>query len=209
MELRDYLRVIRRRWIWIVASVVITTGVAGLVTLQTATTYEAKARVFISSLDESETTSLQGNLFSIQLVESYAELVTSKELATRVIDDLGLEETPEALSSRLSGSVPPETVIVEITAGDADPEQARDIATSAGEQLTEFVDELETPPGGGSAPVKATVVDPAGLPESPASPQPVRNLGLGLVLGLLLGLGLAVMRETLDAQSSAVPTETA
>ena len=32
----------------------------------------------------------------------------------------------------------------------------------------------------------------------PVSPQPVRNLGLGLVLGLLLGLGLAVMRELLD-----------
>lgn len=145
---------------------------------------------------------MQGNLFAIQLVESYAELVTSKEFATRAIDDLGLEETPEALSSRLSGSVPPQAVIVESTASDADPKQARDIATSAGEQLTEFVTIWRLLPGGGSAPVEATVVDPAGLPESSAStaagPHP-----------LLLGLGLAVMRETLDAQSSAAPTETA
>ena len=33
---------------------------------------------------------------------------------------------------------------------------------------------------------------------SPVSPQPVRNLGLAVVLGLLLGVGLAVVRELLD-----------
>src|SRR5690606_38505826 len=33
---------------------------------------------------------------------------------------------------------------------------------------------------------------------SPVSPQPVRNLGLAAVLGLLLGFGLAVVRELLD-----------
>ena len=30
------------------------------------------------------------------------------------------------------------------------------------------------------------------------SPKPLRNLGLAAILGLLLGLGLAVLRETLD-----------
>jgi succinoglycan biosynthesis transport protein ExoP len=42
------------------------------------------------------------------------------------------------------------------------------------------------------------MLDPAHLPEKPDSPKPFRIVGLGFVLGLLLGLGLAVVVEVLD-----------
>lgn len=42
------------------------------------------------------------------------------------------------------------------------------------------------------------IVDPATLPASPSSPQTTRNALLGLVIGLLLGAGIAVVRERLD-----------
>jgi capsular exopolysaccharide synthesis family protein len=44
------------------------------------------------------------------------------------------------------------------------------------------------------------VVDNASYSASPVSPKPVRNVGLGIVLGLLLGFGLAVLREMLDTR---------
>jgi capsular exopolysaccharide synthesis family protein len=36
------------------------------------------------------------------------------------------------------------------------------------------------------------------VPAGPVSPNPVRNIGLGLVLGLLVGLGAALLRDTFD-----------
>lgn len=42
------------------------------------------------------------------------------------------------------------------------------------------------------------VIQSAGLPSSPSSPNKVRNAMLGLVLGLGLGIGLAFVRERLD-----------
>jgi succinoglycan biosynthesis transport protein ExoP len=44
----------------------------------------------------------------------------------------------------------------------------------------------------------AELVQPADLPSSPSSPKTTRNTVIGLFLGLLLGVGLALMRERLD-----------
>ena len=44
----------------------------------------------------------------------------------------------------------------------------------------------------------AQLVEQAALPEDPISPKPVRNTGLGLMLGLLLGVGLVFLLDQLD-----------
>ena len=44
----------------------------------------------------------------------------------------------------------------------------------------------------------AQLVEQATLPEDPISPKPLRNTGLGLLLGLLLGMGLVFLLDQLD-----------
>ena len=44
----------------------------------------------------------------------------------------------------------------------------------------------------------AELVQPAVAPDSPSSPQTQRNVALGILLGLFLGIGLALLREQLD-----------
>jgi polysaccharide biosynthesis transport protein len=44
----------------------------------------------------------------------------------------------------------------------------------------------------------AELVQPATPPSSPSSPKPVRNVALGVVLGALLGFGLAALLERID-----------
>lgn len=42
------------------------------------------------------------------------------------------------------------------------------------------------------------IVQPSTLPDSPATPDHVRNLGLAIAVGLILGIGFAFLRERLD-----------
>lgn len=201
MELRDYLRVLRRRWISILVVALVVTGLAGAITALQTPIYQSTARLFVTTTSESDDSALlQGGQFSAQRVKSYADLVTSRELANRVVADLGLDTDPATLTQNVSAEVVLETVNLSLTVSNTDPNDAQAIAQAYAEQLTDLVRELETPPGQDVAPIKATIVDAASLPTSPTSPQPVRNLALGALLGVLLGFGMAVLRDTLDTR---------
>ncbi|GAW51810.1 MULTISPECIES: polysaccharide biosynthesis tyrosine autokinase [unclassified Nocardioides] len=199
MELRDYLRVLRRRWPLIVACTVVVVAAAAAVTFTTTPQYQSSARLFVTtSTTDTASDSYQGGLFSAQRVTSYADLVKSRELATTVADDLGLDISAGELAGKVSASVVPDTVNLEISVTDPSPSRAQALAQAYALGLVDLVRELETPSGEKTAPIKATIVDPATRPGTPVSPQPVRNLALGLILGLLLGAGAAVLRDLLD-----------
>lgn len=180
------------------ASVVVAVGVAALVTFQMTPQYASSARLFVSTSTGDSGEAYQGSLFSAQRVLSYADLATGEELSRRVVEANALDMDADDLARQIDATVVPETVILEITVTDPSPERAQRLAQAVASELTVFVAELERPEGRSNAPIKASIVDPASSPEAPVSPQPVRNLGLAAVLGLLLGLGLAVLRELLD-----------
>ena len=202
MELRDYWRTIKRRWMTIVACLLVTVAVAGVVTWQTTPQYASTARLFVSTSPSDASQAYQGGLFATQRVASYADLIQSQQLAEQVSQDLGGEPTAAELPGKVEAAVVPETVNLEITATDPDPVLARDIAQAYAEQLSALVADLETPSGSKKAPIKASIVDDAQIPSSPVSPQPVRNLALAALLGLLLGIAAAVVRDLLDTSVS-------
>ena len=198
MELKDYWRTIRRQWLMVVASLGVVLAVAAVLTWTTTPLYSSSSRLFISTSQTDENSAYTGNLFATQRVASYADLTGSTQLADRVAERLGSGADAAELRSAVTASVVPETVILEISATDPDPQTAADVTQAYAEELQLLVEELETPKGKADAVIKATIVDEAQVSASPVSPQPVRNLALAAVLGLLLGIGLAVARELLD-----------
>lgn len=79
-----------------------------------------------------------------------------------------------------------------------------ELAGQAGQSLRTQLDELEL--ASSLANGNASLVQEAGVPEDPSSPQLGRNIVLGIVLGGLVGLGLAFARERFD-QSLRSPEE--
>lgn len=180
----------------------VTLAVASVLTWQTTPLYSSSTRIFVSTSPSDSAQAYQGNLFATQRITSYASLVKDRPLAEKVSDDLGGGFDPDVLRDEVTATVDPETVILQITATDPDPVAARDIADAYANQLQTLVAKLETPDGKKRPLVKASITDNAQVSDTPVSPQPVRNLGLALVLGLLLGVGVAVLRELLDTSVS-------
>lgn len=199
MEIADYLSILRHRWKLIVALVVLAMLAALAVSLLTTPKYAASTQLFVSTTgQESATAAYQGGLFSQQRVTSYSELIQGKQVAQRVVDTLRLPTTASQVASEVSVNVKADTVILGVTVTDPSPERARDIANTLSQQFTQLVTELETPQGSITPAAKVAVVQQASLPTSPVVPQATRNVALGAMVGLLLGLGLAVLRDRLD-----------
>ncbi|MGY1716383.1 polysaccharide biosynthesis tyrosine autokinase [Geodermatophilus sp. SYSU D01106] len=199
MELKDVVQALRNGW-WLLAVGLLTgLAVAGVVTWQTTPVYTSATQLFVSTTGTDDTsTAYQGNLFSQQRVTSYVQLLTGEELAGRVADQLDLSETPGDLAADVTASAIPDTVLLDVSVSRTSATEARDIAAALGQQFTAYVTELETPEGATASTVKVTVTETPKVADSPTTPQPVRNLGLGALAGLLLGAGAAVLRERMD-----------
>ena len=200
MDLRDYGRMLRKRWLVIVVFLLVGGG-AGYATSALATpVYEAQTQLFVSaqSSDVSLSDANQGSLFTQQRVKSYAQIVNTPAVLAPVIKELHLSISTDALAHSVSATAPLDTVLINVSVDSTSPAQARDIANAVSDEFADQVRQLETPVSGGPAPVNLTVVKQADLPTAPVSPRPKVDLALGLLLGIAIGVGLAVLRESLD-----------
>ena len=198
MDLRDYIRVARKRW-WMVLTALLTAlGIAALITVQTVPQYATSVTFFITTPNTGVTDAYQGGLFSQQRVKSYQNLLTSDRLAQLVTARPGLGLTSVEIRERISAQAVPETVLLEATVTDSSRERSRLIASTLATQFKGLVESLETPPGKRTSSVKVEVVAGPETADQPVSPRPLRNLALAGLLGLLVGAGAAVLREVLD-----------
>jgi capsular exopolysaccharide synthesis family protein len=198
VELKEYWRAIRQRWRIVLLCLIAGIGAAALLNWQSTPQYASTAQLFISTRESDTSDAYQNGLFASQRVTSYSDLVKTRKLAEQVAEELDGTVDPSDLRDAVEAEVVPETVNLKITATDSDPFVARDIAQAYAVALTDLVAELETPAGERDALIKASIVDNANVDRSPVSPQEERNLLIGFALGLLLGVGLAVLRDLLD-----------
>lgn len=198
MEFKDLFRIIRRRWRTVAAVVALALVAAAAASFLITSQYKSTARIFISTDTKTSQDAYVASLFSAQRVKSYADLADSREVMQKVIADLSLHVTPDQLASQVDASVVQDTIIILLTVTDDDPGQAQKIAQSAAQELTKYVEALETPRGTRNTPIKASIIDPADLNSAVVYPNTSLNLAVALALGLLIGASVAVARETLD-----------
>ncbi len=200
MTLAQYLRILRAQWLLIAAVTVLGALGAALYAWSQTPVYSASAQMFVttSARDTDISTLSQGSTFTQQRVKSYAAVIASPDVLQPVIDGLGLDETPQDLADRVTASSPLDTVLLDVTVTDTVPNRARDTANAVARRFTDYVGTLEVASAGTPSPVKITVTKPAVTPSVPDSPRTTLDLALGLLVGLGLGVGAAVLRDTLD-----------
>lgn len=201
MELRDYLRILRRGWVFIVAFTLIGIAVASVYSILQTPKYEASSKVFVSVQSAGTVSDLtQGSNFTQNQVKSYADVITTPVVLQPVIDQLNLKTTASNLASRVSASTTTGTVVVEISVTDTSAQASADIANAIASSFETTVSNIVPADKTGVSPVKITVLQQALVPTSPSSPNTRLNIIIGGLVGLIAGLIAAVLRNVLDTK---------
>ncbi|GEK21491.1 chromosome partitioning protein [Cellulomonas xylanilytica] len=201
VEIQDYLVILRKRWVSILAITLITGAAAFALSLTMTPLYQSKTQLFVSVQGGSSTSELlQGSNFTRQQVTSYTQLVTSPLVLGPVIDDMGLDMRAEDLAKRVSANSPLDTSLINLEVTDENPGIAAALADAIASEFKSVIADLETPADGGTSAVKVSIVRDAAAAGTPASPNMKLNTALGLFLGLVVGVAIAVLREVLNTR---------
>lgn len=199
MNLPDFVKLLRARWLIVCATVVVAVLGAIAVNFMTTPLYQASTRLYVSTATASSLSDLyQGNRLSQDRVLSYTQLLMGETLAQRAVDKLGLEMSASTLRGHVKASAKLDTVLLDVAVLDESPIRARDIANTISDEFVVLARELETPENGAKPAARVVVEQRASIPTHPVVPKTVRNIAVGLALGLLLGIGLAVLRDLVD-----------
>ena len=196
MELTDYLRTVRRYWRTILACVLTAVLLALVYTLMRPKVYQAQAAGFVASQGggSAAESSINDSLAKSR-TPSYIVVAKSRGTAEAAAKIIGTDESASALIGRVSVVQPPDTVLIQVTAEGATPESATELANAWIQALAKEVERIE---GTGKGAMRVVPQESAELPSAPVQPNPRRDVPLALIVGLLIGLGIAVVRAQLD-----------
>lgn len=130
-------------------------------------------------------------LLNQRLVSTYGELIKTRTVADRVIENMGLSLTYNQLREKLNVSLVKDTEIISISVMDTDPVLAAEIANETAAVFMETVQEIMKVEN-------IQVIDTAQTPVSPVQPRPMMNIAIAGVLAVMLGVFIAFLIEFLD-----------
>lgn len=205
MTIADLLQVIRKHVVAAIVSFVVVFAAVAAVTFVMPPKYTATAELFATYTGQSgETQSTSemasGASYLTTQIKTYPELVKTESVLNPVISDLGLDMTVKELSSVVTATNPTNTYMIDIAVEVGDPKQAADIANSVAKNFsTQISSDLYTT-GGKISPIKLTVVQQAQVPTSQSSPNVPLYLAAGFVLGIIVAIGVALLKDILNTK---------
>lgn len=200
-EWKLIVRAVRSRWWVILIVAALVAMLVGWVSSQRDQQYEATARVGIQVPAGAGETSTafslyEGDRAAESKVATYAELVDSDRLLEIAAE--GSDLAVDDLRDDVVTSPMPDTVLFDVTATANSFAAATAKADAVASAYPRFVAEMETPADGATPLLYAVVMDDADGSGSAIAPTNVQITILGVVGGLALGLGVALLAFLLD-----------
>lgn len=196
MDLRSYLEILRKHAVIIILLALfgLTLGAARYLTATRV--YTSSMQFYVSTLLSEQTNPAAADQFAQNRVNTYVNLLGSRGLAQRLIDQTGVDLSSKLLSSRIEASAQIGTVLIDVRVSDTDRARADELAEELVDVFIEMVDELDNPAS--EQPVVTVNLVSAPGAAVQTSPDRDRLLVAGLALGLVLGGLYALARELLD-----------
>ncbi|MCQ6274663.1 capsular biosynthesis protein [Bacillus sp. V3B] len=195
ISLKELFQTLRKRMSLIVIIIAIAVIISGIVSFFIITPiYQSSTQLLVNQAKneqtEYNTNSVQTNL---QLINTYNVIIKSSAILDKVADQLGSDLTAAQLNQKITVSSEQNSQVVNLVVQDPNPQMAADIANTTAEV---FQKEIVTLMNIDNVNILAQAT--VGENQSPIKPQPLLNIAIALVVGLMAGVGVAFLLEYLD-----------
>ncbi|WP_309089167.1 Wzz/FepE/Etk N-terminal domain-containing protein [Domibacillus sp.] len=195
ISLKELAQTLKKRLRLIVLITVAAALISGIISYFVLTPiYQSSTQVLVNQAKTEQQlynpAEVQTNL---QLISTYNVIMKSPAILEKVAQNLDLDLTTEQLSSKITVASEQDSQVVNITVQDEKPGLAADIANETARVFQEDIVKIMSVDN-----VSILAAAEVGENPSPVKPQPLLNIAIALVVGLMAGIGLAFLLEYLD-----------
>ena len=192
----DPMLILKRvtKYIWIIITIGVIFSIAAYIwsTIMVVPKYKSSTKVYVlnNNINEKKLTT-QDFQIGNYLLKDYKEIILSSKVLERVIDKNGIKMNLVVLRSKIEVKIPQDTRILTITVEDTDAKRAADIANSVRDEAFEEIKEI-------TKEESVNILEKAQESKNPSSPDIRKNTIMAAAIGILLSLGIVVLKEVLD-----------
>lgn len=192
IDLTELFKSIIKRWKMIICVTLLCTIVSAVLSFFVLTPkYEVSTKLFIGK-ESSDTKEQNYNTNDVtmyqKLLKTYAQMIQTNDLVNKAIKAKNLSLKSEKVLKQLKVEPSDDTQVIEISYIDSDKYIAKNLVEAISNEFIKQAQELI--PNG-----KVQVIESVKLPEKPVSPNKVKNIAIAVALGLIIGIGIAVVLE--------------
>lgn len=181
---------IRKLWLIILCFLAGAVIAGGYTKLLITPQYSATSTIYILTKTTS-VTSIADVQLGTQLTADFGEIAKTRPVVEQVIDDVGLDVSYEELVNRLEVTNPAETHLLKLTAADPDPAKAEKIANAYAQVMAEQVAQIMNTD-------KPNIAEEAVEPTAPSSPNFLKNVAMGALIGMVLACAVILMQYLMN-----------
>lgn len=198
ISLKEIFVILKTRLSLILVSTLIGVVVAGILTFFVITPqYSSRAQLIVSQPQSGNGQDLNDVNYNLQILNTYKDIITEGDalgstVQERLASEYDLKMTQGQIKESMEVEQSQDSQMFSIVVTTDSAVDAEHIANTAAEVFQETVNDILNNVD------KITIISRAVADPKPVSPNNKLNIAIGLILGLLVGVGLAFLIELLD-----------
>lgn len=192
IDLKEYINIFRKRGWIVLLTTIIAIAISGILSFFVIEPVYQAQLTFMVNFNQNENAQItQADMdYGTKLVETYKPIIKSRKVTQKIKNNLNLSMSQSTIGNSIqinSISGP----VMSVTVDSTNPKLAADIANEVPEVFGKELKRIAKVDG-------IEVIDTAKAPNSPVSPNKIKNMIKAAIIGIVIAIFIILLLEVLD-----------